>query len=144
MNLTITRGRNDSPIIDLSDNNPDELIAVLKEIAAERPDYVYPHVDSKPGKPGTCHYAREGSPSCIAGNWLSRLGVSTEILAELDDILRFDLTYELEGYDEKVGAGFTTLVDSGVILLPDPSVEEIVGGAQDLQDEGNAWGECVK
>lgn len=58
---------------------------LLREIVAERPDFVAERFPYSNGVKG-CRYADdEGEPSCIIGVLLDRLGIDRAVLKELDD-----------------------------------------------------------
>jgi hypothetical protein len=51
----------------------EKLIQAVREIAAERPDFVYPAQSRSDGP--TCYYTTEdGSPDCIIGHAMARIG----------------------------------------------------------------------
>lgn len=95
----------------------DPLLKAVAEVAAERPDYIYPRIDG-------CDYIRvEGvgmATRCVIGEALHRLGVS-------------DLT--LEAMDHAPDPGISTFLYSGA-----PAAHALAK-VQQAQDTGTPWGE---
>lgn len=66
----------------------ERVIEVLREVVAERPDYVYSAPEGRRAHGATCFYVHgEGTdavPGCVVGVVLNRLGVPLEDLAEYE------------------------------------------------------------
>lgn len=107
----------------------EQVIATLKEVVAEQPNYVYAapeHMTS-----GTeCFYVHmdaDGSnqrPGCVVGHVLSRLGISLDELGEHEDA--------------PAGAVVTRLVDGLNVVT-----EDLLQDVQTSQDGGNSWSEAL-
>jgi hypothetical protein len=103
----------------------DEAVTLLREIAGERPEYVY---DEQ--VPGTmaCRYFVGEKPSCIIGQLLARKYVTPADLTEA-------------GVSNTSPAG--ELFDAGVIA-DQGEVQHLLLYVQHIQDEGVPWGEAVE
>lgn len=109
----------------------EQLQEKVREIAAERPDYVYKGKGGGVGKPGRCVYVRDGQPSCLIGHALWGLGL-------------IDATLEQRGS----GQGFNTgdihsLADTLKLDIDSDSLDWL-SHAQYRQDVGNTWGDAVQ
>jgi hypothetical protein len=121
----------------------DETLTLLREIASERPDYVYrgwksvwsddfgDFVYERGDAPGTgidseqsCRYRdpHTGEPDCIVGTLLARLG------------------YELTDDDEGSSAFGLDSVKSNFTL----TAQNLLAFTQNLQDNGMPWGKAVE
>lgn len=101
----------------------EDLAAKLREVAAERPDYVYVNDRDAPCRCVYWHES-EGAPGCIFGHALQRLGV------DVSSIISAGIRLVLNGWDVPGDYG--------------PFV-----AVQNAQDGGAGvgrlpWGECVK
>lgn len=101
----------------------DEVMATLRAVVAERPDYVY----EAPEEDG-CVYVADGTPSCLVGHVLHRLGVSLEALSVLD----------MNG-----GLAAWRAVP-GVLDGVSGSTVDRLWAAQTAQDNGDTWGEALE
>lgn len=103
----------------------DPLVRAVAEVAAERPDYIYP----KAASPKGCAYVAvlDGGDicRCVVGEALHRLGVSDDTLNRLDSTLDGD-------------SGISSLLE--MVSSSDPRVRAL-SLAQAEQDGGTAWGE---
>jgi hypothetical protein len=96
----------------------DPLVKAVTEVAAERPDYIYPK-----GVIGDCKYVYHDdgvTTRCVLGEAFHRLGVSDDLLAEFDDAPDSGILNLFSKYDPRVG---------------------VLSDAQKRQDEGTPWGE---
>ena len=98
----------------------DEVVAEVKAIADERPDYIYPYSFNEE----VCMYFSDGQPSCIVGHWLARRGVT------VDDIRPFN-----------TGAGPSVFRSLGIANL-DSATVHFLSNVQAAQDTGTPWGEA--
>jgi hypothetical protein len=117
--------------------NADELLAVLVDLAIERPDYRY-----RPPDPG-CVYTWDGQPSCIIGHAFARVGLAFPDYLELLDITRGT---ELGG--TSISPSLVHLVAEhlgrSVSLPPDDDpVWQVLTTVQGLQDGGARWTTAV-
>lgn len=90
--------------------------AVLRDVVAERPNFVYEPPDDSPGD---CKYVHGNAPGCLVGHVLHRMGVP---LAELS---------AHEG--ESAGDVLRVLTDAD-----EPAVNTL-DTAQCVQDDGGYW-----
>ena len=81
------------------------------------------HYDTRDG----CKYVQDGQPSCLIAHVLSNAGVSTKLLARLDD-----LPFASIGY-----YGVTDILAEEVDITAVAVV--ILKAAQDQQDQGHSW-----
>ncbi|MFD8018943.1 hypothetical protein ACFV6G_00740 [Streptomyces lavendulae] len=105
------------------------VISALREVVAERPDYVYSSPDymSEDDEGGRCFYVHkdeDGNPvaaGCVVGAALYRLGVPLEWMEQLE------------------GRPASTLVG---MLYPELSQRtvNVLSLAQSAQDNGDTWG----
>lgn len=104
------------------------LVQALRDLAAERPDYVYSNPDIE-NSPSACLYVHGDEPGCIVGAALHRLGVPLDVLS----------AYE--------GEGASTLLhylnDDGVTSVSD-DVRQRVSNVQRDQDGREPWAKAVK
>ena len=101
----------------MSDYTFDDVAKVLREVVAERPDYVYPH--------DYCVYRDEdGSPSCLIGHVIQRL--DPDYFASISE----------------QGNGATV---RGLSWTDRFSVAEVraLRAAQMIQDTGQTWAEAL-
>lgn len=89
-------------------------LRLLKEVVAERPDYVYEKINNN------CFYVMGHKPSCVVGHVLIRAGWSPETLLPDNDLL----VEHMDGLDE--------------------TTAEILGAAQSVQDCGRPWREALE
>lgn len=104
-----------------------EVMATLRAVVAERPDYVYDSGDRNEYGDMTCNYVQDGTPSCLVGHVLFRLGIP--------------LT-ELSAFDVAGGAS----ADGVARLVLDGVTESTIKGlwfAQHAQDHGDTWAEAL-
>ncbi len=99
------------------------------EIVSDRPDHVY-QLQSTTGE---CKYTQGGSPDCLIGQILFRLGYSIE------DLERFDICYL--GTDH--GTDIASLINYGFVSADD-SAREYMSILQANQDLGVTWGDALK
>lgn len=104
----------------------DRLVAAVREVAAEKPDFVYdaPY--------GGCVYVADKQPSCIVGQAAWRLGL-------------IDATFEKD--DGINMSGVTTFLrELGADLGDDETLygREFLDTVQVKQDEGVPWGDAVE
>lgn len=101
-----------------------ELMDKVREVAAERPAYIYP----MPSGGEVCKYLHDDAPGCIFGHALNQLGVPVEVLHKMD----VNET-SIEG----------ALVEWG--LVPDRGTDESrwCAAVQAAQDGGIPWSEAV-
>ncbi|WP_103529497.1 hypothetical protein [Streptomyces sp. SM12] len=102
----------------------DEVMRVLREVVAERPEFVYTNPSGESGNPGvntpTCFYVHGEVPGCVIGHLLHRLGVPLAVLRNLEhDHASAVIDEVMEG-----------VTDAVVLALT---------GAQAAQDHGNPW-----
>jgi hypothetical protein len=108
----------------------DMAVAALEAAVEEKgADYVYPESEKVED---TCQYLNEdGSPSCIVGNALMRLGVT-----------------RLPRHGTGSPSAYTLLVatDYGPepVALADERTARLFEWAQHVQDDGTPWGEAVR
>lgn len=103
-------------------------VELLKEVAEERPDFVY----APPNDQGACVYVHEGEPSCIVGHVLVRMGVPTE---HLD----FDVP---DNIPTAIGL-LSRLEETGLVDVNSDDAW-VLERAQREQDSGVPWGKAVK
>lgn len=108
----------------------DMAVAALEAAVEEKgADYVYPESEKVDG---ACQYLNEdGSPSCIVGNALMRLGVTR---------LPRHGTGSPSAYSLLVGTGY----GPEPVALADERTARLFGRAQNEQDVGTPWGEAVR
>jgi hypothetical protein len=94
----------------------DRVMPVLREVVAERPDFVY----EEPDGGTTCYYVWEDCPSCLVGHVLHRLGVPLEVMAERN-------TAQVHARGFAAAVGLTWLATRAL------------KHAQDQQDAGEPW-----
>lgn len=106
----------------------EEIIEALKAVVAENPDYVYkvPAHMRGPVENGSCFYVHtdgdsEGTPGCVFGHVLHRLGVSLDELAQY------------EGDNASIVAAQTTG------SAPSGDVSTFLDEVQMNQDQGKPW-----
>lgn len=103
------------------------LIAEVKRVAGEHPEFCY----RTPGDTTQCKYVKDSAPSCLVGHGLWNLGL---IDASLERAVR-------HGYKVN-SSGIHGLIDAPDLDLDDYEIEWLAE-AQDAQDDGHPWGECV-
>lgn len=96
--------------------------AVRAEIDIEGDAYVYKT------EGGACTYAEEGSPSCLIGRALNRLGVSIETL---------------QYFDSKADSAIDTLADNGHVNMDQKAIN-FATEVQQWQDVHFSWGQAYK
>ena len=117
---------------------PERAMELLREVVAEYgEDFVYTKVVLVPKEDSDwilpeCVYQEDGAPSCLVGHVLSRAGFSSE------DLIQFDSVGSSADF-LKMDAGEETETDA----LPLRTAWILVG-AQQVQDEGNTWGEALR
>jgi hypothetical protein len=99
-------------------------LALLREVVAERPDYVY----EPPGSARRCVHVYAGRPSCIAGHVLIRAGFSPHDLAIVDDR----------------GDGAQSLPDHLGRSRVSDNAAKILRVAQSRQDAGDPWSAALR
>lgn len=73
----------DSAVVQLP--SPADLVQKVREIAAANPDFIYRPVKDESGLFPRCSYSRNGQASCLIGQGMAALGVSIEVLEQLDE-----------------------------------------------------------
>lgn len=112
---------------------PEVLVALEAAVAERGADYVYDY-GSTPS--GNCVYVgSDGTPSCIVGVALSKLGVSVE-------------TLKAEGQTGAAGGRtpFNAIAigsRSDLAALLTPAAVNVLAAAQFRQDSGESWGEAL-
>jgi hypothetical protein len=100
------------------------VVALLGEIAAERPDYVYQR-----GEDGCCRYVDgvgdDARPGCIIGHLYHRVGVDLDYLASCEWVTPHHVAYGLDDITLTRTAG------------------EVLFLAQYRQDRRRTWGEVA-
>lgn len=99
----------------------DDAERTLLELAAERPDFIYPGTN--------CVYVKDNKPSCLIGCMLARLGMPIEALASLDPT-NSDVTMQ---------SAVAWLIDYDVIEVDTPRTASLLRTAQFCQDEHKEW-----
>jgi hypothetical protein len=107
----------------------DDVIRTLREVVAERPDYVYERPAHMHGGLPSClyvHYTEAGErePGCIVGQVLHRLGVPLETL-------------------ERHEGHTAAYVATDAVGSMSDDIARILDTAQYRQDEGKTWGEAL-
>ena len=97
-------------------------LRLLREVVAERPDYVYEEPD---GDGQGCVYVWQGTLSCIVAHVLARAGWTVQQIAELD-----------------MGGSVKNLAINGFTIGSASSVV-ILDAAQSVQDTGDTWAEAL-
>jgi hypothetical protein len=100
-------------------------LALLREVVAERPNYVY----EPPSNDGRCVYVHGGACSCIASHVLHRAGATLEELERLD-------AAELWG-----GVPVANVGD--YLDWVDDDAAAILDSAQAVQDDGHSWADAL-
>lgn len=108
----------------------EQLQEKVREIAAERPDYVY-RGNGAVGKLGRCVYVRDGQPSCLIGHALWGLGL-------------IDATLEQRGSGQGDNTGDIHSLADTLNLDIDSDSLDWLSQAQYRQDVGRPWGEAVQ
>lgn len=109
----------------------DKVIQTLREVAAERPDYVYTNeYGNRANGETTCRYVHhadgpEAAPGCIVGHVLHRLGVPLESLAARE------------------GGGAIAVAVRTLGAYISLSTRDALALAQSNQDSGYPWGKSV-
>lgn len=101
------------------------VIWVLKEISEEYPDRTDPRSGTQ-----QCRYIGNGRPQCLVAEVLSRLGVSTKSLSQLDRECRGQ-PVQLSGSKHPSVRRFTR------------SARDLLDFVQRVQDSGRTWGSTV-
>lgn len=96
--------------------------ATVREIAAERPEYVY----QREGGVGTCLYAHADGPGCLISHALHRLGVSLETLSWCEEMPAGEAIQRIAGDDVS------------------PETRAWAHQVQALQDTEHPWGVAVR
>lgn len=102
-----------------------DLARVLREVAAERPDYVY----EPPNGGADCWYSHGSKPGCIFGHAFDRLGIA--------DLSQF----ETKPVDYILSQMFGRPQES-LLFRPFTNVQQAQDGA--VGRARKPWGECVK
>ena len=103
------------------------LIAEVKRVAGEHPNFRY----RTAGDTTNCQYVKNGAPSCLVGHGLWNLGL---IDADLERLFRNGCSIN--------SAGVRYAFDQLGLELDDDETGWLEN-AQDGQDSGLPWGECV-
>jgi hypothetical protein len=108
----------------------DQVMQTLREVVAERPDYVYEVPEGYAAETNvSCYYVHGDVPGCVVGHVLNRLGVPLSDLALVE------------------GRGAYKVVD-WFLNITDPDgvvdVEHVLSVAQSRQDRGDSWGEALE
>lgn len=116
----------------------DALVQAVRDIARERPDFVYGSMYA------ACSYQIKGCPACIIGQALARIGVDVNVLMYLDtggDLEDTKFTSPWSG-DTTV----RSLAGAGSILLDyDPDIRiKWLNSVQEDQDNDSSWGDAVR
>lgn len=102
----------------------DEVVADLRALAAERPDYTYNAYED--GDDGSCiYFHHDGTPSCIVGHVLAKHGVTLEDVGSAND----DVVEKLV---------------TGGIISGDSAAMGVLDRAQGAQDSGRRWADAVE
>lgn len=103
------------------------ILISLREVAGERPDFVYEPVFIEERGDSLCAYVKNGVPSCLVGHALARSGVD---ISPLEGTVR-----NIENISHVIRT-----------LVPDISegTVEILQGIQERQDDYESWGEIVE
>jgi hypothetical protein len=106
-------------------NRGAKLIQIIRDLAAENPDFRYEFVRRSNGTEG-CSYVHEGQPSCIVGQAMWRAGlIDASLERSMDNIAGFSSLYP----------GMKTLSESEV---------DWISAVQQYQDIGEAWAEAIR
>lgn len=107
------------------------VLDTLREVVAERPDYVYSAPEDQVTESLSCYYVHgsgsDATPGCVVGHVLNRLGVPLEVLS----------TYEGRDADY-VAARVLDVSDDWAADAP-----HALAVAQIEQDRGAAWGKAL-
>lgn len=98
-----------------------DIVRATREVAAERPDFVY----VSPLLSGYCVYTHNGEPSCLFGHALLRLGLPMSCLEELS-----------------TNVAIATACRQLNIPLTDGEARSLAD-VQHAQDNGVPWGEAI-
>lgn len=105
----------------------ERVIEVLREVVAERPDYVYAAPPEMTTGAASCFYVHgEGeaaTPGCVVGAVLNRLGVPLS---------------ELAGHE---GSPAQRVAEK--LLETDSDVASMLRQVQEEQDQGTSWGDAL-
>lgn len=104
-----------------------DLIAKVREVAAERPDYNYRDEIRKMGFDGCVYQLPNGEPGCLIGQGLFPLMEDKNIFSEFPSL----------NNDDVCG-----LEDAGLITGTEREIDWLLF-AQDRQDAGCTWSEAV-
>lgn len=108
-----------------------EVLDVLRQVAAERPD----HVDERSTVCGAVvpRYVVHGEPQCLVAVVLVRLGISPRAVAQLDRQRRSgEASIRFAYSDQPIARRFTR------------SARALLDRVQALQDGGWSWGQTVQ
>jgi hypothetical protein len=108
----------------------EKVLETLREVVAERPDYVYEAPEGYTAATWVAGFYVHGDvPGCVVGHVLNRLGVPLEHLALV------------EGRDAyKVADWFLNITDPDGAM----DVEHVLSVAQSRQDRGDSWGTALE
>jgi hypothetical protein len=101
----------------------EKIMATLREVVAERPEFIYQKPPASEGRVPVCRYVHGDVPGCLIGHVLHRLGVSLETLSVQEGQPAQHLT-------ETLGIG-------------GDAVRWAMGAAQSVQDSGSTWSEAL-
>lgn len=123
-----------------------EVAALLKEIAAEAPGYIYTKRPAAHGGEG-CFYAWEGKADCIVGHLLERIGAMnpeecSPMRSESGKMVipgSYEVGWSLES---QISASFDDLAVLGYAF--DSDAQDLLDMVQGQQDGGQPWSEAVR
>jgi hypothetical protein len=121
---------NMTPVVDLRGRR-DEVLSALREVVGERPDHTYLAL-SDLSDLGACRYTLNGSPSCLVGHVLHRVGVPIETLEEFDLLASASMQALVDGAPGQ---------DSALVMEDD--LAWALMAAQEAQDAGRRWGDAL-
>jgi hypothetical protein len=99
----------------------DQIIAEVRRLASEQPDFIYQNPAWEGGIRGFCRYMHgENEPGCIMGHALYNLGLTPPAEGGVADVVQYDL-----------GIGLT------------PSQAKWLSDVQRHQDRGETWATAV-
>jgi hypothetical protein len=101
----------------------EKIMATLREVVAERPEFIYQKPPASEGHIAVCRYVHGDVPGCLIGHVLHRLGVSLETLS--------------------VHEGQPAQYLAGTLDIGGDAVRWALGAAQEAQDGGSTWHEAL-
>lgn len=101
----------------------EKIMATLREVVAERPEFIYQKPLASEGNVAVCRYVHGDVPGCLVGQVLHRLGVSLGTLSVHE------------------GQPAHSLADT--LDIGSQAVRWALNAAQTAQDGGSTWGEAL-